>query len=164
MPTDSVELLKDAEPLLRVPVPKVVAPSLNVTVPLAVPAPGLFAQAVLGDASQSGAVCKAIQALPPPPATANAGQFPPDPSAVDAWQQPWMPLLLEAFGRAREISLDHGCLYQWVFTRGGRAEVYVTLDSPEMPRLAHLMISDLGSTALNPIARAKHQGAPLERV
>jgi hypothetical protein len=62
-----------------------------------------------------------------------------------------LEVLLDAFGPAREIPVDQGCLYRWVFTRGGRREVYVTLDSPEMPQLAHLMISDLGSTALNPI-------------
>ena len=33
-------MLKEAWPALRVPVPRVLAPSLNVTVPLGVPLPG----------------------------------------------------------------------------------------------------------------------------
>src|SRR5438105_13697068 len=40
LPTDRLEVLKLAWPLDRVPVPRVVLPSLKVTVPLAVPAPG----------------------------------------------------------------------------------------------------------------------------
>ena len=40
MATLSAEVLNVAEPLLKVPVPSVVAPSLNVTVPVGVPLPG----------------------------------------------------------------------------------------------------------------------------
>src|SRR5205814_562825 len=43
LPTDKVEVVKTASPPLSVPVPSVVAPSLNVTVPVAVPEPGRFA-------------------------------------------------------------------------------------------------------------------------
>ncbi len=38
--TDSAEVLNVATPALSVPVPSVIAPSLNVTVPVAVPLPG----------------------------------------------------------------------------------------------------------------------------
>ena len=40
LPEDSDDVVNDAEPPLRVPVPRVVAPSLKVTVPLGEPAPG----------------------------------------------------------------------------------------------------------------------------
>jgi len=40
LPTERLEVDKVAEPLLRVPVPKRVAPSKKLTVPVAVPAPG----------------------------------------------------------------------------------------------------------------------------
>ena len=43
---DSVEVTKVAVPLLSAPVPKVVAPSLKVTVPVGVPAPGADAVTV----------------------------------------------------------------------------------------------------------------------
>ena len=46
LPTDKVEVVTLAEPLLSVPVPSAVAPSLKVTVPPGVPAPGLFADTV----------------------------------------------------------------------------------------------------------------------
>ena len=45
-PTLSVELVKVATPDERVPVPKVAAPSKNVTVPVRVPAPGATALTV----------------------------------------------------------------------------------------------------------------------
>ena len=41
--TDSEDVLNMAVPELSVPVPSVVAPSLNVTVPVGVPEPGEFA-------------------------------------------------------------------------------------------------------------------------
>jgi hypothetical protein len=41
-PTDSAEVEKDATPPLSVPVPSVVMPSLKVTVPDGLPAPGLL--------------------------------------------------------------------------------------------------------------------------
>ena len=44
--TDSAVVLKVATPPLRVPVPNVAAPSLNVTVPVGVPAPGATAATV----------------------------------------------------------------------------------------------------------------------
>ena len=44
--TDNDELLNVATPALSVPVPRVVAPSLNVTVPVAVPLPGATAATV----------------------------------------------------------------------------------------------------------------------
>src|SRR3989442_712807 len=47
LPTDKAEVASVADPALRGPVSRVVVPSLNVTVPEGVPAPGLFAVTVV---------------------------------------------------------------------------------------------------------------------
>jgi hypothetical protein len=44
--TDSAEVVRVAVPPLKLPVPMAVAPSLNVTLPVGVPKPGLFTDTV----------------------------------------------------------------------------------------------------------------------
>jgi hypothetical protein len=61
-------------------------------------------------------------------------------------------ILVGAFGEPTAVPVDSGRLYRWVLERPYGLSVYVTLDSPEMPDLGHVMISDPASTAVDPIA------------
>jgi hypothetical protein len=62
--------------------------------------------------------------------------------------------LVEAFRAPQELHTESGKVYRWVLRRdsGLHAHVYLTLDSPELPTLAHVMVSDPGSIAVKPIS------------
>ena len=60
--------------------------------------------------------------------------------------------LSEAFGDPRGMRAEVGALYRWVLKREQGLSLYVTLDSPEMPWIAHLLISDPGDKSVDPIA------------
>jgi hypothetical protein len=62
-----------------------------------------------------------------------------------------LELFVAAFGEAREVQVENGYLYRWVFHRPDKSTVYITLDSPELPDLAHVMISDPAASAIAPI-------------
>jgi hypothetical protein len=51
---------------------------------------------------------------------------------------------LRALGEPTRISVESGTIYRWVIPRKGGHDVnvYITLDSPELPDYAHIMISD----------------------
>jgi hypothetical protein len=57
-----------------------------------------------------------------------------------------LDLLQQAFGRPASIPSPEGSIYRWKLERPGlpHVAVYVTLDSPEQPDLAHIMISQPG--------------------
>lgn len=58
-----------------------------------------------------------------------------------------------AFGPPTALPTEAGDLYRWVLKRpGGRQPVYVTLDSPEMTHIAHVLVSDPQSTQLDPVS------------
>lgn len=59
--------------------------------------------------------------------------------------------IVEAFGAPEEIPLSAGKIYRWTLRRDGGVNVYVTLDSPEFPHIAHLLVADLAHAA-GPIA------------
>jgi hypothetical protein len=61
-------------------------------------------------------------------------------------------LLIEAFGEPRVMRAEEGALYRWVLKRERGLSLYVTLDSPEMPWIAHLLISDPEAEMVDPIA------------
>ena len=68
--TDNVEVAKVAVPLLSGPVPKVVAPSLKVTVPVGVPEPGADAVTVavkVTDCPNTDGFCELMTAVVLPP-------------------------------------------------------------------------------------------------
>jgi hypothetical protein len=70
--------------------------------------------------------------------------------------RPFRMLALEritaAFGEPREIPVERGSLYRWVLERPHGLSIYLTLDSPEMPDLAHILVSDPSSKAIDPIS------------
>ena len=57
-----------------------------------------------------------------------------------------LALLVQAFGRPAVVPSPEGDIYRWKLERPGQSHVaiYVTLDSPEQPDLAHIMISHPG--------------------
>jgi hypothetical protein len=57
-----------------------------------------------------------------------------------------LELFQRAFGRPAVIPSPEGNLYRWKLERraGPHVAIYVTLDSPEQPDLAHIMISHPG--------------------
>lgn len=57
-----------------------------------------------------------------------------------------------AFGVPAVLATEAGSLYRWVLTRAPRSSLYVTLDSPEMTHLAHVLVSDPLSTQLDPVS------------
>ena len=55
-------------------------------------------------------------------------------------------------GKPEITEVKLGQIYRWTLDRGGRyMNVYVTVDSPEFPHLAHIMVSDGASHQVNPI-------------
>lgn len=71
-------------------------------------------------------------------------------------------LLTEAFGEPAVIKTAEGPVYRWKLERPGRPHMalYVTLDSPEMPDLAHIMISDPNPEAPEPLTSVVMRTAP----
>jgi hypothetical protein len=61
--------------------------------------------------------------------------------------------LVEAFGEPEVLQTSNGPLYRWVLRRkhGVDAHVYVTLDSPEMPDIAHVLVSDPAARTIEKI-------------
>lgn len=59
-------------------------------------------------------------------------------------------VLTAAFGDPLVLRVKEGEIYRWVLKRPHGVDVYVTLDAPEMPHLAHLMVSD-PRAKINPI-------------
>ncbi|MBC7833693.1 MAG: hypothetical protein H7Y88_01150 [Phycisphaerales bacterium] len=60
-------------------------------------------------------------------------------------------LFTEAFGDPAILDTESGPLFRWKLGRANGLHVYVTLDSPEMPSLAHVIISDPGSGGVDPV-------------
>jgi hypothetical protein len=59
--------------------------------------------------------------------------------------------LVAAFGEPERIPVRGGTIYRWTLERQYGLHMYVTLDSPERPDLAHLIVSDPKSTAADPV-------------
>jgi hypothetical protein len=57
-----------------------------------------------------------------------------------------LTVLKEVLGEPERLPATGGVLYRWILERSNGLSMYVTLDSPEMPELAHLIISDPQST------------------
>jgi hypothetical protein len=63
-----------------------------------------------------------------------------------------LALLDDAFGRPRVIPVDEGlAFYRWILQRPRGMSIYLTLDSPERPDIAHLLVSD-PKQVLEPVA------------
>lgn len=62
-------------------------------------------------------------------------------------------LMAAAFGDPQVMKAESGNLYRWVMPRrdGLNVHVYVTMDSPEMPDIAHVMVSEPSSSAVTPL-------------
>lgn len=59
--------------------------------------------------------------------------------------------LTGALGDYSETPIKGGSLYRWTISRPDGSKLYITLDSPELPNLAHIIISDPSSGAHKPI-------------
>jgi hypothetical protein len=57
-----------------------------------------------------------------------------------------------AFGPPREVPVQGGSVYRRVLERPRSLSVYVTLNSPEMTGLAHVLVSDPRCKAGDPLA------------
>jgi hypothetical protein len=57
----------------------------------------------------------------------------------------------QAFGDPEVIPVKGGQLYRWVLKRQHGSHVFVTIDSPEIPTICHIMISDPSSKAVEPV-------------
>lgn len=86
--------------------------------------------------------------------TGNAG-----PAGSEASGRPFREVAKEhfvrAFGEPQHLPTEAGDLYRWVIPIPGTlhtANVYVTIDSPEMPDIAHVLISDPAAGAVEPIS------------
>lgn len=60
--------------------------------------------------------------------------------------------LTAAFGKPTVVQVAEGEIYRWVLARPFGVDLHVTLDSPEFPDLAHLIVSDPKAGPLDPIA------------
>jgi hypothetical protein len=59
---------------------------------------------------------------------------------------------LKAFlGEPEAIRVTGGEMYRWVLRRPHNLDMYITLDSPEMPDIAHLIVSDPKGMAADPV-------------
>ena len=56
------------------------------------------------------------------------------------------------FGPPQILDVSSGKIFRWVLQRANSMHLYVTLDSPELPDVAHIMISDPSSKAVDPIS------------
>lgn len=56
------------------------------------------------------------------------------------------------FGPPQVLPTEVGSLYRWVLKRPSGKSLYITLDSPEMTHIAHVLVSDPLSTQLDPIS------------
>ena len=58
----------------------------------------------------------------------------------------------KAFGQPEVIEVTGGEIYRWILKRKHGNHVFVTIDSPELPDIAHIMISDPSSRSVEPVA------------
>ncbi|HYE03733.1 MAG TPA: hypothetical protein VD963_10930 [Phycisphaerales bacterium] len=72
--------------------------------------------------------------------------------SIDTFRGWALRRLTEEFGEPKVLKVERDALYRWVLHRAHGLSVYLTLDSPELPDMAHLLISDPSSQAIEPIA------------
>lgn len=60
---------------------------------------------------------------------------------------------MRELGEAVHIEVKEGTIYRWTIRRRDNMDlaIYITLDSPELPDFAHLMISDPGCAGAEPL-------------
>jgi hypothetical protein len=72
---------------------------------------------------------------------------------------------LQAFtkllGEPKHVPVDSGTIYRWRLPRKGRhnVNVYITIDAPELPEFAHVMVSDPSATQGEPVRSFMIRGA-----
>jgi hypothetical protein len=57
-----------------------------------------------------------------------------------------------AFGEPEYINVTGGQIFRWILKREHGSHLYITIDSPEIPSVCHIMISDPSSKAVEPIS------------
>ena len=68
-----------------------------------------------------------------------------------AFRQQALERLMGALGEPEVIKVSGGEMYRWVLKRPHNLHMYLTLDSPELPDIAHLIVSDPRSRAADPV-------------
>jgi hypothetical protein len=59
----------------------------------------------------------------------------------------------KAFGEPDEVlRTESGAIYRWILKRDHNAHIYLTFDSPELPSIAHVMVSDPKAHLAEPVA------------
>ena len=71
---------------------------------------------------------------------------------TEPFRQRALGRLVAAFGDPEVLRSEAGALYRWVLRRAHRMDMYITLDSPEMPDMAHLIVSDPKAGGAEPVA------------
>lgn len=92
-------------------------------------------------------------AVPPRPLPHDAeipGAMDPDDPAAP-FRMVALRRIAESLGRPDALPVGSGYLYRWTLERPDRSPVYVTLDSPELPDIGHLMVSDPSASTVTPV-------------
>jgi hypothetical protein len=69
-----------------------------------------------------------------------------------AFRERALERLVAKLGPPEVVPVTPGALYRWILRRPHGLDMYITLDSPEIPDLAHLIVSDPRSGAADPVA------------
>jgi|GEM_PF-5602459 len=88
---------------------------------------------------------------PRKPDPTNAKVYPKDPPAnpgdpppSKSFREKGLEFFIRELGEPTHIPVQNGTIYRWALPRKGRnnINIYITIDAPELPNMAHVMISD----------------------
>ena len=89
------------------------------------------------------------------PARASRADIPPPPThpPSSTFRDQAASFFTNALGQPFAIPAPEGLMCRWKFQRQGSTDlvIYITMDSPEMPDIAHIMISDPSCKDSQPI-------------
>jgi hypothetical protein len=71
---------------------------------------------------------------------------------VNTFREQVRDIFTQTLGNPAVIPVGNGDIWRWVLQRQYSMHVYVTIDSPEMPDLAHVIVSDPASKNVEPVA------------
>jgi hypothetical protein len=69
---------------------------------------------------------------------------PGDPPPSKSFREKGLDYFTRALGEPSHIPVQNGTIYRWALPRKGRnnVHIYITIDAPELPNMAHIMVSD----------------------
>jgi hypothetical protein len=78
---------------------------------------------------------------------------PGDPPPPRSFREKGLAFFTRELGEPTHIPVQNGTIYRWALPRKGRNDIniYITIDAPELPNMAHIMISDPAKEADQPI-------------